>query len=151
MKKYHFLGFLLLFVSTVGMLPGTVYGQINDNDGDGVPNNVDRCPHLLEDYDPEFGNNIDGCPADFVPWYDVDYDGIQDHVDDCPTVKENYNKFQDSDGCPDISPDGGKNTADSDNDGFADFLDLCPNQPETFNGIDDKDGAYLIILMNVQM
>jgi hypothetical protein len=32
MKKYYFLGFLLLFISTISMLPGTVYGQINDND-----------------------------------------------------------------------------------------------------------------------
>ena len=66
---------------------------------------IDFCPNLLEDYDPQYGNNIDGCPADFVPWYDADYDGIQDHLDDCPTVKETYNKFQDTDGCPDSSPD----------------------------------------------
>ena len=142
MKKYHFVGFLLLLVSTISMLPASAYAsEANDNDGDGVPNIADRCPHLLEDYDPEFGINVDGCPADFVPWYDADYDGIQDHIDDCPSVKENYNKFQDEDGCPDLSPNDGKNTADSDNDGFADFLDLCPNQPETFNGIDDKDGC----------
>ena len=55
---------------------------------------IDFCPHLLEDYDPEYGNNIDGCPADFVPWYDADYDGIQDHIDSCPTVKETYNKLK---------------------------------------------------------
>ena len=63
---------------------------------------------LLEDYDPQYGNDIDGCPADFVPWYDADYDGIQDHIDNCPTVKETYNLFQDEDGCPDLSPDGTK-------------------------------------------
>ena len=51
MKKYYFLGFLLLFISTISMLPGTVYGQINDNDQDGVPNSVDRCPNLKEDYE----------------------------------------------------------------------------------------------------
>ena len=86
------------------MLPGTAFSSEtidSDFDGDGVPNSLDLCPHLLEDYDPQYGNNIDGCPADFVPWYDEDYDGIEDHLDECPTLKEHYNKFQDSDGCPD--------------------------------------------------
>ena len=99
----------------------------------------------MEDYDPQYGNNIDGCPADFVPWYDADYDGIQDHVDSCPTVKETYNKFQDEDGCPDLSPDGNVGVADTDGDGFPDYLDLCPTQSETFNGIDDTDGFLMMI------
>jgi hypothetical protein len=92
MKKQFLLGFLLLVTVSIGMVPSGVYAAGNDidNDGDGVPNALDFCPHLLEDYDPEYGNNIDGCPADFVPWYDADYDGIQDHIDQCPTVKETY-------------------------------------------------------------
>ena len=87
------------------MMPNGVYAANEeiDTDGDGVPNALDFCPHLLEDYDPEYGNNIDGCPADFVPWYDADYDGIQDHIDQCPTVKETYNMVEDEDGCPDLS------------------------------------------------
>jgi len=142
MKKYYLLGFLLLLTSTIGMLPSSGYAiEEIDSDGDGVPDSLDQCPHLLEDYDTQYGNNIDGCPADFVPWYDADYDGIQDHLDNCPTVKETYNKFQDEDGCPDLSPDGGKGIADTDGDGYPDYIDLCPTQPETFNGIDDKDGC----------
>jgi len=98
MKKHYILGFLLLLTSTIGMLSSSVYAiEAIDSDGDGVPNDVDFCPHLLEDYK----GNIDGCPSSFVPWYDADYDGIQDHLDNCPTVKETYNKFQDEDGCPD--------------------------------------------------
>jgi hypothetical protein len=121
MKKFQILGFLLLLVSTISMLQGSTYAlETNDNDDDGVPNNIDQCPYLKEDYDPEYGNNIDGCPADFVPWYDADYDGIEDHIDDCPTVRETYNKFQDEDGCPDTSPEGGDGIKDSDNDGFVD-------------------------------
>ena len=142
MNKHYLLGFLLLLTSTIGMFPSSAYANdAIDSDGDGVPNSIDRCPNLLEDYDPEYGNNIDGCPADFVPWYDSDYDGIEDHIDDCPTVKETYNKFQDDDGCPDLSPDDGKGIADSDGDGYPDYMDLCPTQSETFNGIDDKDGC----------
>ena len=142
LNKQFILGFLLLLTSTIGMLPSSVYAAEGiDNDGDGVPNSIDFCPNLLEDYDPQYGNNIDGCPADFVPWYDADYDGIQDHIDNCPTVKERYNKFQDEDGCPDSSPETGKVIADADYDGYPDYMDSCPNQPETFNGIDDKDGC----------
>jgi hypothetical protein len=87
MKKIQIFGFLLLLVSTVSMLQGSSYAlETNDNDNDGVPNNLDQCPFLQEDYNPEYGNNIDGCPADFVPWYDADYDGIEDHVDETLTV-----------------------------------------------------------------
>ena len=95
MNKQIILGFLLLLTSTIGMFPSGVYAaEVIDNDGDGVPNNIDQCPNLKEDYDPQYGNNIDGCPADFVPWYDADYDGIEDHIDSCPTVKERYNRFR---------------------------------------------------------
>ena len=56
-------------------------------------------------------------------------------------VKETYNRFQDEDGCPDLSPDTDAGIADTDGDGFPDYLDLCPNDAETFNGIDDTDGC----------
>jgi len=70
-------GFLLLLTSTIGMFPSSVYAnEAIDSDGDGIPDDLDQCPHLLEDYDTQYGNNIDGCPADFVPWYDADYDGM---------------------------------------------------------------------------
>ncbi len=134
MKKHYILGFLLLLTSTIGMLPSGVYAaEEADTDRDGVPNDVDFCPHLLEDYE----GTIDGCPSNFVPWYDADFDGIQDHLDSCPTVKETYNKFQDDDGCPDLSPDDGKGIADSDADGYPDYMDLCPLEPEDYKGVID--------------
>ncbi|MCE2509238.1 MAG: thrombospondin type 3 repeat-containing protein, partial [Nitrosopumilaceae archaeon] len=79
---------------------------VPDSDHDGVPDSADLCPNLQEDYDPQYGSVIDGCPADFVPWYDVDGDGIQDHLDSCPTVQESYNRYMDEDGCPDTVPGG---------------------------------------------
>ena len=88
MKKYYILGFLLLLTSTIGMFPSGVYAQTNDNDDDGVPNDVDQCLYLQEDYE----GALDGCPSNFVPWYDEDYDGIEDHNDLCPNLKETYNR-----------------------------------------------------------
>jgi len=144
MKKQYILGFLLLLTSTIGMLPSVYAAEEADTDRDGVPNDVDFCPHLLEDYE----GTVDGCPSNFVPWYDADYDGIQDHLDNCPTVKENYNNFQDDAGCPDTVPGSGTGGApDSDGDGFIDTLDLCPTQPEIFNGVLDTkfDGQPSIV------
>ena len=106
MKKQYLLGFLLLLTSTIGMLPGSVYANdAIDTDGDGVPNNVDRCPHLLEDYDPQYGNNVDGCP-DTAPEqqrfvHDDDLDDIINDEDLCPLDPEDYDGDRDTDGCPD--------------------------------------------------
>ncbi|MFB5638425.1 MAG: thrombospondin type 3 repeat-containing protein, partial [Nitrosarchaeum sp.] len=72
----------------------------HDLDRDGVPDENDHCPNLQEDYQ----GIIDGCPSNFVPWYDEDFDGIPDNLDLCPSLRENYNKFQDEDGCPDTPP-----------------------------------------------
>ncbi|EPA04820.1 thrombospondin type 3 repeat-containing protein, partial [Candidatus Nitrosarchaeum limnium] len=136
MKQYIILGILTLIISTIGVFQSNAYG-VQDNDHDGVPNDLDQCPHLKEDY----LGVVDGCPSKFVPWYDVDSDGIPDDIDVCPTVRETFNKFQDDDGCPDISSYASKETADTDNDGIADFIDSCPTQPETFNGYQDTDGC----------
>ncbi|PIN96822.1 MAG: hypothetical protein COU45_05900, partial [Nitrosopumilus sp. CG10_big_fil_rev_8_21_14_0_10_33_7] len=62
----------------------------HDLDRDGVTDETDSCPNLQEDYN----GAIDGCPSNFVPWYDEDFDGIQDNIDQCPSLRENYNKFQ---------------------------------------------------------
>jgi hypothetical protein len=61
----------------------------DDLDNDGVDDSMDSCPNLQEDYE----GTIDGCPSNFVPWYDEDYDGIEDHIDQCPNLKETYNKL----------------------------------------------------------
>ena len=142
MKKQYLLGFLLLLTSTIGMMPSSVFAvETIDSDDDGVPDNLDFCPHLLEDYDPQYGNNIDGCPADFVPWYDADYDGIEDHIDNCPTVKETYNRFQDDDGCPDIAPEQSRYKHDADLDDIINENDMCPLEPEDYDGDRDTDGC----------
>ncbi len=44
---------------------------------------IDSCPNLQEDNE----GAIDGCPSNFVPWYDEDFDGIEDNIDQCPKCK----------------------------------------------------------------
>ena len=105
-----------------------------DSDGDGVPDNKDKCPGVagLERYNgcpiPDTdGDGINdeedscvnvagtlkyhGCP---IP--DTDGDGINDEQDKCPTVK-GIAKYQ---GCP---------IPDRDKDGVNDEEDKCPDQP----------------------
>ncbi|MGV3623196.1 MAG: OmpA family protein [Archangium sp.] len=103
-----------------------------DADGDGIIDDVDRCPVDKEDFDGF--EDEDGCPED-----DNDEDLIADATDKCPEVAEARNGISDDDGCPDVAPDG-------DGDGVADALDRCPFEPETIDGHRDDDGCpeYLL-------
>jgi outer membrane protein OmpA-like peptidoglycan-associated protein len=96
-----------------------------DDDRDGIANDVDRCPKLPEDIDGF--EDSDGCPD-----YDNDADGIPDSLDKCPNNAEDRDGFQDEDGCPDI---------DNDKDGIPDLKDNCPNVAEDFDGFEDRDGC----------
>jgi OOP family OmpA-OmpF porin len=98
---------------------------IGDRDGDGIKDDVDKCPDDPEDID-DFEDG-DGCPDP-----DNDQDGIPDKVDQCPNDPEDKDGFEDTDGCPD---------PDNDKDGIPDVKDKCPNEPETFNGFEDEDGC----------
>ena len=129
-----------------------------DKDGDGIPDDVDKCPNEPEDKDgfqdddgcPDLDNDGDGIPdaldkcpnepedkdgfqdEDGCPDPDNDHDGIPDALDKCPNEPEDFDGFQDQDGCPD---------PDNDGDGIPDKLDKCPNEPETFNHYKDEDGC----------
>ncbi len=99
--------------------------KIGDKDGDGILDNVDKCPKEPEDKDGfEDG---DGCPD-----LDNDKDGIADATDKCPVEPEDKDGFQDDDGCPD---------PDNDTDGIADATDKCPLEPEDKDGFEDEDGC----------
>ncbi|MGC8769127.1 OmpA family protein [Calditerrivibrio sp.] len=100
---------------------------ILDSDGDGVNDNLDKCPNTPK------GIKVDasGCPLD------SDKDGVYDYLDKCPNTPEGVKV--DANGCP----------LDSDKDGVYDYLDKCPNTPEGVkvdaNGCpldSDKDGVY---------
>ena len=99
-----------------------IYG---DRDGDGIKDNVDKCPNEPEDKDGF--QDADGCPDP-----DNDGDGIPDASDKCPNDPEDHDGFEDADGCPD---------PDNDKDGIPDVSDKCPNEPEDKDGFQDADGC----------
>jgi outer membrane protein OmpA-like peptidoglycan-associated protein len=128
-----------------------------DRDGDGLTDDIDKCPDDPEDFDdfededgcPDLDNDQDGipdvqdkcpnepgprenqgCPMNKV--HDRDGDGIPDNLDTCPDEPEDFDGFEDEDGCPD---------PDNDKDGILDKNDLCPNDPEDFDGFEDEDGC----------
>ena len=78
-----------------------------DSDGDGVYDNLDKCPSTPS------GVRVDssGCPLD------SDGDGVYDYLDKCPDTPQGINV--DNSGCP----------FDSDNDGVYDYLDKCSGTP----------------------
>jgi len=79
-----------------------------DSDGDGVLDNLDKCPGTPK------GVKVDkvGCPLD------SDGDGVADNLDKCPGTPKGVKV--DKVGCP----------LDSDGDGVADYLDKCPGTPK---------------------
>jgi len=111
-----------------GMIGIVFEPNIGDRDGDGLKDDVDKCPDDPEDFD-RFEDE-DGCPEP-----DNDRDGILDEDDKCPEIPEDKDNFQDEDGCP----EGDKN--DRDGDGILDNVDKCPDDPEDFDQFEDEDGC----------
>jgi outer membrane protein OmpA-like peptidoglycan-associated protein len=114
---------------------GLLYARgAGDRDHDGIPDDVDKCPTIPEDFDGF--EDHDGCPEP-----DNDGDRIPDDKDLCPNEPETINGFQDADGCPDEVPD-------RDHDGIPDNLDKCPdaggpdiirNPKSPYYGCPDRD------------
>jgi OmpA-OmpF porin, OOP family len=102
--------------------------NVGDLDGDGIKDDIDRCPTEPEDKDGF--EDEDGCPDP-----DNDRDGLLDEDDRCPNIPEDHDGFQDEDGCPEGNPN------DRDGDGILDHLDRCPDDPEDLDGFEDDDGC----------
>jgi len=102
-------------------------GQAMDSDGDGVRDDLDKCPKTPKRV------KVDrfGCPID------TDGDGVYDYLDQCSNTPKGVRV--DGMGCP----------LDSDGDGVYDHLDQCPNTPRGIR-VDrkgcphdsDGDGVY---------
>jgi len=103
--------------------------SIGDRDGDGIKDDLDKCPDEREDFDGF--EDEDGCPEP-----DNDHDGIPDIKDKCPNIPEDMDGDEDTDGCPEPPKDG-----DRDHDGIPDSRDKCPDDPEDKDGFEDEDGC----------
>ena len=109
-------------------LDGDGIGDIcdNDEDGDGIDNDVDSCPRGLHGWvsGNDTDNDGDGCRDDSED-NDDDGDGIPDMTDDCPNGAIDWTADiatdHDSDGCKDSVEDD-----DDDADGYNDSVDSCP-------------------------
>ena len=99
--------------------------RVHDQDGDGVPDEVDQCPELAEDRDGF--EDSDGCPD-----FDNDDDGVPDDSDRCPTEKEDSDEFEDEDGCLD---------PDNDHDGVLDPVDACPREAGAASSDPKRNGC----------
>jgi outer membrane protein OmpA-like peptidoglycan-associated protein len=102
--------------------------SIGDRDGDGIKDDLDKCPDDPEDRDGF--QDEDGCPDP-----DNDNDGILDVDDRCPNEPEDRDGDEDEDGCPE------GNDGDRDGDGILDSRDKCPDDPEDRDGFHDEDGC----------
>lgn len=93
---------------------------VSDFDGDGVPDDMDKCPNTPR------GAAVDknGCPKD------SDGDGVLDYMDVCPNTPKGA--AVDKKGCP----------LDSDGDGVPDYLDQCPDTPAGLKV--DADGCAIV-------
>jgi OOP family OmpA-OmpF porin len=80
---------------------------VADSDGDGVPDELDRCPDTPKDVEVD----SQGCPPD------TDGDGVFDYMDKCPGTPKGV--AVDTKGCP----------LDTDKDGIYDYMDKCWNTP----------------------
>jgi hypothetical protein len=118
---------------------------VSDRDGDGIADDVDRCPDRV-------GLAPEGCPP-----RDSDGDGLLDHQDGCAAAAGPVGNH----GCPDTDSDGdgvvdrrdrcsnaygdprfdGCEMPDRDGDGIADPDDRCVDRAEVWNGTRDSEGC----------
>lgn len=99
---------------------------VKDSDGDGVIDNLDKCPGTPAGVKVD----KDGCPLD------SDGDGVFDYLDKCPGTPAGVKV--DKDGCP----------LDSDRDGVFDYLDKCPGTPAGVKV--DKDGCPIPVVQEIK-
>ncbi|MES9913057.1 MAG: OmpA family protein, partial [Candidatus Sedimenticola sp. 4PFRAG1] len=110
----------------IGGRSGLCGGPV-DSDGDGVTDDMDKCPETPN------GVSVDakGCALD------TDGDGVADYKDKCPGTPAGA--AVDANGCQ----------MDSDGDGVYDAQDKCPNTPKGAKV--DSDGCMeKLVLRNVQ-
>lgn len=104
-----------------------MFGNIEDEDGDGIEDKWDKCPGTPKG----IKTDSNGCPED------EDNDGVPDYLDECPGSPAEIEVS--SKGCP----------LDTDEDGIPDYIDRCADTPKNVE-VDifgcpedsDEDGIY---------
>jgi len=116
--------------------------ELQDNDGDGVLNDVDNCVSVANanqaDTDGDnIGDACDECVAD--PLNDADNDNVCDDVDACLGHDDRLDRDGDliPDDC-DLCPDTVLN--DPDGDGVCNDIDNCPDTPNADQADSDSAG-----------
>nr|WP_160171431.1 thrombospondin type 3 repeat-containing protein [Marinobacter nitratireducens] len=107
--------------------------QVFDEDGDGIPDNEDSCPTVVNSgVDADADGIDDACDTDIGSTSDEDGDGVPNGDDNCPTVANADQANKDSDLVGDACD------TDADGDGVADKTD---NGDGTFSAIDPASGG----------
>ncbi|WP_010136896.1 collagen-binding domain-containing protein, partial [Ochrovirga pacifica] len=101
-----------------------------DQDNDGVNDDVDNCPTVANADQADLDNDGQGDVCD----NDDDGDGVNDDVDNCPTVANPSQNDLDNDGQGDACDE------DDDNDGINDDVDNCPTVANADQADLDNDG-----------
>ncbi|RAJ12375.1 FISUMP domain-containing protein [Arenibacter echinorum] len=96
----------------------------NDTDGDGVPDDIDKCPETSAGETV----NVDGCSESQE---DSDGDSVTDELDQCPDTPTG--EAVDDEGCS-------ESQKDTDGDGVTDNLDECSDTDQGLT-VDDKGCA----------
>ncbi|MCC6547427.1 thrombospondin type 3 repeat-containing protein [Candidatus Sumerlaeota bacterium] len=109
---------------------GTQIGQ-NDQDLDGVADEVDNCPFTPnpDQADADSDGQGDACTGD------KDSDGVIDAFDNCPAIPNPLQEDSDGDGIGDVCD------SDRDGDGIPNATDNCPTFPNPDQADSDGDGV----------
>lgn len=119
-------------------------GDIVDSDGDGIPDDEDKCPNNTPE---EISKGVyqdgpkKGCPID------TDEDTIEDYRDQCPNTEAALVRLDAGKGtCINLNPSDTATplgcTKDSDKDSIPDCLDKCPGTP-VGKKVDEKGCQYV--------
>jgi len=113
-----------------GLLCFNVAAWAQDSDKDGVPDKLDKMPHVASYYHGSAATPVD--PLTQSPSVDTDRDGVPDYLDRVPYAAGYYHGWRMA---------AEKPKADSDGDGVTDDLDKCPGTPAGVTV--DPDGCVL--------
>ncbi|XP_072050278.1 uncharacterized protein [Amphiura filiformis] len=104
--------------------------QMNDTDGDGIPDDMDNCPYTPNGNQIDTNNDGEGDACD----NDIDGDGVPNDNDTCPFTFTLNQNDTDGDGIADACDD------DIDGDGIPNDCDNCVKVPNVDQADTDSDG-----------